>query len=92
MTLDGQPMGSVVHPEPGAPATQKLEVRVAAVGPLRSVEIIRGREVAESIPLEGEREWSLSRDVERLAAGDHLYVRAVQEDGGVAWSSPIFAR
>ncbi len=92
VTLDGEPMGSVFRPVPGAPPTQKLEVRVAAVGPLRKVEIIRGRDVVESIALEGEREWSLSRDVDRLAAGDHLYVRVIQEDGGVAWSSPIFAR
>ena len=92
MTLDGAPMGSVFSPSPGAPPTQKFEVRVAAVGPLRKVEIIRGRDVVESIALEGEREWSLSRDVDRLAVGDHLYVRVIQEDGGMAWSSPIFAR
>ena len=29
-------------------------------------------------------------EVENLRAGEYLYVRAIQNDQGTAWSSPIF--
>jgi hypothetical protein len=32
----------------------------------------------------------LQRQLADLAPGEYLYVRAVQEDRGTAWSSPIF--
>jgi hypothetical protein len=35
-------------------------------------------------------EIAVQQRVEKLVAGEYLYVRAVQEDGGTAWSSPIF--
>jgi hypothetical protein len=34
---------------------------------------------------------SLERKIPRLAPGEFHYVRILQEDGGMAWSSPIFA-
>ena len=32
----------------------------------------------------------LEETVRDLEPGEYLYVRAVQEDGGAAWSSPFF--
>ncbi|MFP6660352.1 MAG: CehA/McbA family metallohydrolase [Myxococcota bacterium] len=92
--LDGEPMGSVLRADPSADATpsQYLEIRVAGEGPLRQVDVIRGADIVESFILEGEREWSHAADIPRLEVGEHLYVRALQEDGGTAWSSPLFAR
>jgi hypothetical protein len=46
--------------------------------------------VVDSIPTEGRLDVALQRIVEGLRPGEYLYVRAVQEDGGAAWSSPIF--
>ena len=92
--LDGEPMGSVLRAAPSAAAapSQYLEIRVAGEGPLRQVDVIRGADIVASFILEGEREWSHAADIPRLEVGEHLYVRALQEDGGTAWSSPLFAR
>jgi hypothetical protein len=98
VTLDGHPMGSVLESAPSKssaadpPATQELAVKVSAVSPVRHIDLIRGDRVIESIEVRGEREWSATRPVPRLAVGEHLYVRVVQENGGMAWSSPIYAR
>ena len=88
--LDGHAMGAVVAP--AATPTQELAIKVAGVGPIRQVDIVRGDAVADSIAVGGQREWSLRRTIPALGAGEHLYVRVVQEDGGTAWSSPIYVR
>ena len=31
-------------------------------------------------------------DIEGLKAGEYVYVRVVQEDRGMAWSSPFYVR
>jgi hypothetical protein len=85
-TLDGQPNGSVVAPA----ASRELRVQVAAPGPLRSVELVRGREVVWSAEAEGRRDLELRETLRDLAAGEFVYVRVIQEDGGAAWSSPFF--
>jgi len=36
--------------------------------------------------------WASTFDVKGLATGDYLYVRVVQRDGGLAWSSPFYVR
>jgi len=38
----------------------------------------------------GARELRFTEAVAGLARGEYLYVRAVQEDGGAAWSSAFF--
>jgi hypothetical protein len=40
--------------------------------------------------LAGERDVQLEREVSDLRPGEYVYVRAVQRDGGAAWSSPIY--
>jgi hypothetical protein len=35
-------------------------------------------------------EVTLQRQVDDLTPGEYVYVRVVQEDGGAAWSSPIY--
>jgi len=57
---------------------------------LLGIELIRSGEIAAKIPAEGQVEIAVQQRLEKLVAGEYLYVRAVQEDGGTAWSSPIF--
>ena len=54
--------------------------------------MIRSGQPPRSIPGEGLREFSLTIALPRLKRGEFVYVRALQEDGGMAWSSPIYAR
>jgi hypothetical protein len=87
--LDGHRMGSRVPPKPGK---SLLYVRVIACAPLASIELVRGGQVVETVA--GEEHWDVeaSFEPEDLAAGEYLYVRAVQVDAGAAWSSPFFVR
>jgi len=84
--LGGHAMGEVIE-VPKSPLTAK--VRVIGTGPVERVELVRSGETVASA-LSGEavvyKEWTL----EDLVSGEHVYVRAIQGDGGVAWSSPIF--
>lgn len=98
VSLDDHPMGSILDKTevavPGNPArkTQELRIRVAAVAPLLEVDIIRSDKPVERIPIKDEkREWSLSREIPSLEPGEFLYVRVIQKDAGMAWSSPIYA-
>ena len=91
VSVDGKPMGTILEPaDAAAPSTYPLFVRVVGEGPLSHVDIIRsGRH--SRIELEGELEWSLFREIPRLARGEYHYIRVVERSGAVAWSSPIFA-
>jgi hypothetical protein len=65
---------------------------VVADSPLERVDIVRGGRVVEQVACDGLVDFRLDRSLEPLRAGEYLYVRAVQKDGGAAWSSPFFAR
>jgi hypothetical protein len=71
---------------PGA----ELVVAVVANAPLDRIDVIRTGEVMTVIPADGKLQLTASIPVEGIAAGEFLYVRAVQRDDGAAWSSPIF--
>jgi len=83
-------MGSVVSVPDGGSITDELFVRVVAPVPLERVDLIRSGEVVDSVDTEGLDDVTLQRVVEALTPGEYLYVRAVQMDGGAAWSSPIY--
>ena len=68
----------------------ELFVQVIAETPLERVDLIRSGELVDSIPIDGLLEVTLGRKIEDLVSGEYLYVRAVQEDSGAAWSSPIY--
>jgi hypothetical protein len=86
-TLDGAPMGAVVAGDRGKRA---LEVLVVGTAPLERVDLVRGGKVVRTFAGTGSTEMRLTEPVTGLAAGEYVYVRAVQEDGGAAWSSPFF--
>jgi hypothetical protein len=83
-------MGSTIPVPAGGTLDESLFVRVVASEPLERLDLVRSGQVVDTVALEGSRDVSLQRDVEGLAAGEYLYVRAVQVDGGAAWSSPFY--
>jgi hypothetical protein len=84
-------MGAVFEARRAA-AAETLEVHVVAESPLERLDLVRGGRVVESVPCDGQEDFRTSLPVGPLRAGEYLYVRAVQRDGGAAWSSPFFAR
>jgi hypothetical protein len=90
-SLAGRPMGTVFEARHAA-AAETIEVHVVGESPLERLDLVRGGRVVESVPCDGQEDCRASRPVAPLRAGEYLYVRAVQSDGGAAWSSPFFAR
>ncbi|MEE8277482.1 MAG: CehA/McbA family metallohydrolase [Thermoanaerobaculia bacterium] len=92
-SLAGHSMGSTLRAAElslapgGAP---ELRVQVVAPAPLERIDLIRRDERVGSTSCAGRRVCEQARPVFGLESGDYLYVRAVQEDGGAAWSSPFF--
>jgi hypothetical protein len=84
--LGDAPMGASV----AAGTAGTLAVRVEGTAPVAALELIRsGKIVDRHTPNERAATWQPT--VAALAAGEYLYVRVIQADGGLAWSSPIFA-
>ena len=88
--LGAHPMGSTIAVPPGGSASEQLFVSVISPQPLERVDLIRSGRVVDSMQLAGERDVQLEREVSDLRPGEYVYVRAVQRDGGAAWSSPIY--
>jgi hypothetical protein len=88
--LGANPMGSLVALAPGAGLDAPLFVHAIGTGPIARVELVRSGEVVDGMDVEGRLDVALERPVEGLRAGEYVYVRVIQEDGGAAWSSPIF--
>jgi hypothetical protein len=85
-SLDGLPMGSVVT----ARTVGELFFRVVGVDPLETVDVVRSGRVTESLSCGEQLECSSRLEIRDLGPKEYLYVRAVQVDGGAAWSSPFF--
>lgn len=87
--VDDVPMGGVVTSRPRA--THEVFVDAIGTAPIERVELVRsGRVVVSHDDVPGS-DATLTATIERLAPGEYVYVRVVQRDGGLAWSSPIFA-
>jgi hypothetical protein len=86
-TLAGQQMGSVLS----NPSQEvDLDLFVLCTAAIERIEIIRSGAISETIPGEGRRDLHLLREIRDLADGEYLYLRVIQTDGGMAWSSPFF--
>ncbi len=88
--LGPHPMGSIVPLPEGETLDAPLFVHAIGTGPIARVELVRSGAVVDGMDVEGRLEVALERPVEGLRPGDYVYVRVVQEDGGAAWSSPVF--
>ncbi|MSR45772.1 MAG: DUF3604 domain-containing protein [Planctomycetes bacterium] len=65
---------------------------VIGTAPLARLELIKNGATVATLQGDGKFEHSLEwRDPDRKA-GDSVYLRAIQDDGHAAWSSPIFTR
>ena len=71
-----------------------LRVRYEATAPIVRVDLVRSGRIA-SLEAPDDQPYGqslrLDRTIPGLAPGEFHYVRILQEDGGAAWSSPIFA-
>ena len=83
--LDGRPMGSVVP----VSASGRLVVRVITPDPLDRIDLMADGRVVDSIPGEEKRMFVFESEIRSSGPGT-LYVRVIQTNGGVAWSSPFF--
>jgi hypothetical protein len=88
--LGGHRMGATVPLAEGQTFSGELYVSVLAPEPLATLDLIRSGRVVDALDLGGRREVEVARPIEDLAPGEYVYVRAVQQDGGAAWSSPIY--
>jgi hypothetical protein len=91
--IDGQLMGSdiVIHAAP------RIDCFVTATAPIRSAEIVRSGHVFAGLQCrEGEGLTTLSfslQDTIIIPGESHYYyLRLTQEDGNMAWSSPIWVQ
>jgi hypothetical protein len=90
LDLAGHPMGSFVRAS-DLPRVCDLSLRIIGTAELERLDLIRSGEVHASVAVEGGRRSTAGTlEVEELAAGEYVYVRVLQRDQAVAWSSPVF--
>ena len=90
MALGEHRMGESVAVGKDGRLTERLFVHVIAETPLDRVELVRSGRLEDGLALDGRLDAMLDREVRELAPGEYVYVRAIQKDGGAAWSSPIY--
>lgn len=89
VTLDDQLMGAVVPVATDPNAAKKLTARVVATAPIAHIDVVRSGAVSEYVVV-NDTIANVQRELRDLRAGEYVYVRVVQDDGGAAWSSPFF--
>lgn len=80
----GATMGSTL---PGGAGPVPLDVRVVGTAPIERIELVRRSGVVGSAPGAGAVAHA-AFEVDPIP-GDRVWVRVIQVDGGLAWSSPI---
>ena len=80
--------GGAAGPIPGIPA-DTLVVQAIAPGEIERLDVVRSGQV-EGFLCEDRRRCALSIALPDLRAGEYVYVRVVQTDGGAAWTSPFY--
>ncbi|HJL33021.1 MAG TPA: CehA/McbA family metallohydrolase [Polyangiaceae bacterium LLY-WYZ-15_(1-7)] len=79
--VNGAPMGSEIE----ASGPLEVEVEAVAEGPIARVDLVTEAGTITSAPGEGD-----AVRFEGELEGRYVYARVVQEDGEMAWSSPVF--
>lgn len=84
-TINGSPMGTELTTD----RAPMLSVRVEGTAPLKEVTLVRDGEDIRTLPVSGKRVDEVFSD--EPSPGEHFYfVRVVQSDAEMAWSSPIW--
>ena len=87
--LAGHRMGAA-FPAPEEGSESLLFVHAIGTAPLRSIQVIRSGAVVQEVDCQGAWDFTFGEDLAGLSAGEYVYVRVVQEDRGLAWSSPFY--
>jgi hypothetical protein len=90
VALGGTPIGGVLPLASSSRARETLFVSITGSAPLETVEVVRSGQIVDRVRLDGKLDVSLSSELSDLSAGEYVYVRVTQADGGAAWSSPIY--
>jgi hypothetical protein len=86
-TLDGLPMGADVPT-----GSRRLALEVVGTAAIRAVDLVRSGRVIETRSGDGSRDFAHVWSLDELERGEYVYVRVIQDDGGMAWCSPFFAQ
>jgi len=90
LTVNGEQMGRELIADDPAAARQ-IEWRAVGTGPIERVDLLRNNEVVESVDGDGADDLSgRLRFAERLDGSEWWYVRVIQADTEVGWSSPVW--
>jgi len=91
--LDKKPMGSVVKVQK-LPEKPVLRIWAAGTAPIRRVDLVRSglirKNIMPSLKNKPQLSISFTQTVTALKSGEYVYVRIMQTDNGLAWSSPVF--
>ena len=95
VNLAGHQMGSVIESRVWdglSPQERSLGIVVSGTDSLQRLDVIRSGQVAVEFDCGGSPVCEADLLVLEVEPGEYLYVRAVQKDGGAAWSSPFYFR
>ena len=87
--VDGEPMGSIIRNAPFAQA-HRIGVNVCGTARLAAVELMRGRELVYVHSSYDATCRFTHMDEPPPGAANYYYIRVLQADGEMAWSSPIW--
>jgi len=86
-TCNGEPLGSFVKTE----KAPKLWFKVNGTGPFKRITIVRNEKDWKHFnEFEGKSFEKTISDEEMLEGENRYYVRVIQRDGNMAWSSPVW--
>ncbi len=96
VSIDETFMGGSLPASTDPEISHRLQIRYEGTAPVERVDLIRGDriahlEAATVVRDENDRSIDFEREIPRLVPGEFHYVRIIEQGGGVAWSSPIFA-
>ena len=88
--VDFQSGGRAMGEEFAASEPPRLDVRVIGTGPVERIDVIKDNTFAYTAH-PGVREVTFSYTDSEIEAGTHYYyVRVIQQDGNMAWGSPVW--
>ncbi|MEN8181262.1 MAG: CehA/McbA family metallohydrolase, partial [Myxococcota bacterium] len=88
--VSGANLGEVLR-VPSSTAPRRIVARAVGTAPLTRLDVVKAGAVLASVEGDGGEVLSLvAEDREPVQPGEYLYLRVIQEDGGLAWSSPVW--